>query len=187
MDIFTRIANADLSKLKDFGGPIGVGRSLLALKGYGERDTAEDGKIVAADFVVLESESHRAGEIVGIAWFVNKGSWKGEKELARALKFVRELCGADDSVTSDVIQSTARDLASKEQPGTGMQIESFGSKRTSKTTAKEFVEVSFRHVAQDAGTIAATRAKLSGAAPVAVPTPAPAPAAKPSLLGSLGK
>lgn len=196
MSGFDLFVNADESKLKNYGDFIREGEHLLVLKWYGERNTEKYGKVIAAEFVVLESsgpEPHSVGSVVSTLWKYSHGeNWKREREITLAFRFVRELCGADQSVAVETIQSTANHLSSKDQPGTGMRIRAFGRKTISKE-GKAFTEASFTHVPQDEAMIAATRARItSGAsAPAAVPTaqPAPtaAPATKPSLLGSLGK
>lgn len=184
-DIFAKFATA--KPLTTFGDRIAEGRHVLVLKEYDVRDTTARGKVVAADFVVLESDTHKPGTLVGCAWFISDLGWQGERELSRATEFVKALVGVETAGDASKAANTLRD---KKQPGRGVKIIANGIKKTTKKTGNTFVDVAWQHIPGQSGAdIKASRAQVESTESAApAPTPAPAPTAPPagSILGLLG-
>ncbi len=172
-EIFDRMRGAKAVQAR--ASRIDVGRHVLILKSYGLRKTSERGTILAADFVVEESVSHKPGEIVGQAWFVNDASWKGEKELGRAQAFAQALLGLS---TSEEGARAAQALAGDDQPGTGIRVVCYGVKGK-----RDFVEAQWEHFAQSPEMIKAARSKFAAEAPAAAPAAVTPP---PAVTGGLG-
>lgn len=176
---------------------IADGHHTLALIDHELRDTENDGKILAADFEVVESTSMQVGTVVGCAWFVTKQpNWLAEKELGRHMVFVNQLQGNDPSDTV-AAEKGARSLSHPSQPGRGLLIRCFGNEGKPGKTEKEnaakegrppvgFVELTWSHVpGQTPEARNARRADMEkrgvattiSANPAPVPVPVPVAAA----------
>jgi len=181
--IFDKLKTA--KPMATFGERIAEGRHVFILKEYGTRETTERGDIIAADFVVEESSTHKPGALVGAAWFISDRGWQGDREYSRASQFVRALIGTEDPAAA---AESGSKLISKAQPGRGIRIVCTGVKRKT-----GYIEPVWEHLPNQTGAmIAAARTKLDAvtdpvAAPVAAPAPAPvsAPQTTGSLLGLL--
>ncbi len=67
-----------------FTSRLGVGSHTLLLKRFVVKESQQNkGKIVEADFQVLESSTIPAGETKGWAWFIGAPGWAGTYEEAR--------------------------------------------------------------------------------------------------------
>lgn len=152
--------------LANYGERIGIGTHLLALKEYGSRTTTERGEILAADFVVLESTTHKPGTLIGCAWFIQDRGWQGEREISRAAVFLKELLGIEDAAT---MAREAIKLRDKSQPGTGIVIKCMGVKRKG-----DFVDPKWEHVpGQDGASVGKVRALMNSVNPAAPAAPPP--------------
>ena len=167
--------------LSTYGDRIAEGETVALLKEYAIRQTEARGTIVAADFVVVESERHAPGSLIGTAWFVSDGGWQGERELSRAQAFVKALL----NVTAEQTSQASVSLLSPSQPGKGIAVRIRGTRKGD----KGFVEANFSHVQQTPEDIARGRAAVEAKypdQPAAVAPPPPPPPPPPPTPGPTG-
>lgn len=168
-----------IGRAKSMGGGftprIGIGNHRLALKSYKVRDSVKgQGQFLEAEFVVVESTTHKPGELRGWAWFINaSGQWAAAYEQDRAKKFL-EAVGACVGDTSSV-EVIGANLAGADQAGTGLVIDCTvalqGGKNAGKTNSKgePYTNIYWNPVKQTLDELAASRAEVESI------TPPPAP------------
>lgn len=173
-NIFRGIASA-----KSMGGGyaerLGIGTHKVALKSYKVKDSTKGmGQFLEAEFVVLESTTHKAGESRGWVWFINAKDWSGAYEQDRAKKFLEAVgaCVGDDSP----VEVIGANLAGPDQAGKGLVLEVTvapqGGKNAGKTNSKGelYTNIYWRPVSQTLEDLASQRAEIES-----METPAPAP------------
>jgi hypothetical protein len=192
-----------IGRAKSMGGGfaprLGLGTHRLALKSYKVKDSTKgQGQFLEAEFVVVKSSHHQAGESRGWVWFINApGQWAAAYEQDRAKKFIEAIgaCVGDNSP----VEVLGAALASPDQAGVGIQIDvqisPQAGKNAGKTNARgePYTNAIWTPVAQTLEEVAAARAELESMAPAEpapapAPTPAPAPQTRPTGgLGLLGR
>ncbi len=118
--VFESVGNA--KSLGGFTPRLGIGQHQLLLKKYAVKESSKGkGKILEADFVILGSSVHQAGEVRGWAWFIGSQGWAGAYEEARAKAFIEVvgLCIGDNSPVSQIGAA----LASPSQNGRGLRVD----------------------------------------------------------------
>ncbi len=118
-NLFGTIARA--KPISGFAPRLGIGNHLLALKRFQPKNSQQGmGKILEADFMVVESSVYEPGELRGWAWFIDSAGWAGAYEQARAREFLETVakCIDDDRPTEQI----GSDLAGEGQAGKGLQI-----------------------------------------------------------------
>jgi hypothetical protein len=133
---------AGIAKAKAMGGGgyaerLGIGKHRVALKSFKVKESSKGAgqPFLEAEFVVLESTSHRAGEVRGWVWFINaKGDWAPAYEQDRAKKFLEAVgaCVGDDSP----VEVIGGNLAGPNQAGKGLILEVSVSPQTGKNAGK---------------------------------------------------
>src|SRR6187401_1829739 len=98
--VFSGVENA--KEIGGFTSRMGIGSHTLLLKRFQVKESQKGkGKIVEADFLVLESNTGNAGETKGWAWFIGAPGWAGTYEESR-LKAFAGVVGASIGDTSPV-------------------------------------------------------------------------------------
>lgn len=187
-----------IGRAKSMGGGfaqrLGIGSHKLVLKSYKVKDSAKgQGSFLEAEFLVVNSSVHEAGESRGWVWFINApGQWAAAYEQDRAKKFIETIgaCVGDNSP----VEVLGAALAGPDQAGTGIivdvEIAPQGGKNAGKTNGRgePYTNAYWRPVSQTLEEVAAQRAEVESMAPAPAPQPAPAPAAQPKTgLGLLGR
>lgn len=170
-NLFNDIANA--GSLTEYAPRLNIGDHVLALNLYDTMPTRQKGTLVFAEFVVVESTSHRPGEVVGDAWFVGLSGDPGLYARKRALKFGETVveCLNGDPGNTPLVQQTLAQISDKvRQPGRGLLVRctTRKEKRTNKAgQTGEFVNNSYSKIdGQTPETIGQRRAWCEQVAPV---------------------
>ncbi len=128
-NVFAGLDNA--KQLGGFTSRLGVGTHTVLLKRLNVKDSAKGkGKIVEADFYVVESNSHAPSETRGWAWFIGMPGFAGDYEASR-LKFFFETVGQCIGDTRPASQ-IGPDLAGPGQAGRGLMLRAIISHQTNK-------------------------------------------------------
>ncbi len=187
--------------LGGFTSRLGIGSHTLLLKRFNVKESAKGkGKIVEADFHVLETNNGQPNETKGWAWFIGAPGWAGTYEESRLKTFLETVakCIGDTSPISHVGAS----LAGPGQAGRGLAIKCVVSAQTNRDGSPKmnpkgeiYTQIDWVPVTQGLEEISQARALLDGAAPAAATvaqqvaqvaqTPAPTQAAPASNMSSL--
>lgn len=186
----------------DFAERFLEGEHLIALNVFELKDTQDHGRIISVDFVVLESSvPGYAGKPAGEGFFIQKSDKEGgkasrQRAFALAKAVVQSLGGNPDDPEyvigqngqpimmpngqpltkgQAIVNNTLSEMARADQPWRGVVLRASGRKRTGKTSKKEYIAVKYAPVTQTMQQIAAARARIAAATPVAPMTNAPAP------------
>jgi hypothetical protein len=179
--VFSGVENA--KELGGFTSRMGIGSHTLLLKRFQVKESQKGkGKIVEADFLVLESSTTPAGETKGWAWFIGAPGWAGTYEESR-LKAFAGVVGASIGDTSPV-SAILGAMAGPSQVGAGMMFKCVVSAQTNRDGSPKqspkgetYTQIEWAAVPQTLEDIQRGRAHL-GTETVATPAPAPAPVAQ---------
>ncbi len=187
-NIFTGIAKAKSMGGGGYAERLGIGRHRVALKSYKVKESTKGaGNFLEAEFVVLESNTHEAGESRGWVWFINAaGPWAPAYEQDRAKKFLEAVgaCVGDDSP----VEVIGGNLAGPAQAGKGLILEVTVSPQTGKNAGKTnargepYTNIYWKPVAQTLEQLAEQRAEIEAMEGVSAqqePAPAPVQEARP--------
>lgn len=165
-NIFTGIAKAKSMGGGGYAERLGVGRHRVALKSYKVKESSKGGgNFLEAEFVILESTSHDAGETRGWVWFINAaGPWAPAYEQDRAKKFLEAVgaCVGDDSP----VEVIGANLAGPNQAGKGLILEVSVTPQTGKNAGKTnsrgepYTNIYWKPVAQTLEQLAEQRAEI---------------------------
>lgn len=174
-----------VEKAKALGGftaRLGIGSHTVLLKRFNVKESAKGkGKIVEADFAIVESNTHGAGETKGWAWFIGAPGWAGTYEESRLKNFLENVatCIGDTSPISAI----GAGLAGPAQLGRGLMLKCVVSAQTNrdgspKTSAKgeTYTQIEWIPVSQGLEDIQKARAVLDSAPAPVQAAPAAAPA-----------
>lgn len=187
--------------LGGFTSRLGIGSHTLLLKRFNVKESAKGkGKIVEADFHVLESTSGGPNETKGWAWFIGAPGWAGSYEESRLKTFLETVgkCIGDSSPISHIGAS----LAGPAQAGRGLMIKCVVSAQTNrdgsaKMNAKGeiYTQIDWMPVTQGLEDIQQARALLGTDAPApasvaqqvaaVAQTPAATPATTPAAASNM--
>lgn len=135
-NIFTGIAKSKSMGGGGYAQRLGLGNHRVALKSYKVKESSKGGgQFLEAEFVVLSSSSHEAGETRGWVWFINAaGPWAPAYEQDRAKKFLEAVaaCVGDDSP----VEVVGGNLAGPSQAGKGLILDVTISPQTGKNAGK---------------------------------------------------
>ncbi len=173
-EIFDGMGNTTLDPNTRSHGPRpGAGKSILVLKKYYAKKTFKKGWAVFADLIVANSDdpANKAGDVVSVAWFIEKQGLAGDYEKARGTGFLCSLLGIAETPAGKLEASKKGNvLRGETQPGRGIMVQCDGVKNG------DFMNYTWTHIPQSGEQIAATRAKIDGATePVAAAAPPPPP------------
>lgn len=178
-NLFNDIANA--GSLTDYAPRLKVGDHVLALNLYDTQQTREKGVMVFAELVVVESTSHRPGEVVGDAWFVGQNGLPGEYARKRALAFGQAVVASlnGDPNNTPLVQQTLSQVSDKvRQPGRGIMLRCSTREKTKEKDGKTKTHVNNTWApleGQTPETIGQRRAWCEQVAPVQTRATQPAP------------
>lgn len=160
-------AGIETSKpINNFASRLGVGRHRVVMTRYAVKESQKGlGKIIEADFQILESSKEPVGETRGWAWFPNQGGLPGQYAQARAKEFIEVVKASIGD--QNPVGAVGGALASKEQHGRGLVLDveiqiptnPDGSPKLSKA-GSPVSNAFWSPVTQTLGDIAAMRAKL---------------------------
>lgn len=186
--VFGGVENA--KPIGGFAGRLAIGSHTLVLKRFQVKESAKGkGKIVEADFSVLESNTMAAGETKGWAWFIGSAGFAGQYEEARLKVFIENVgvCIGDKSTVS--VMGAA--LAGPGQAGRGLMLKCQVSAQTNRDGSprkndkgETYTQIEWLPVPQGLEDIKAARALLDG--PGAAQTTAAEPAAQQQALPAQG-
>lgn len=181
-NVFGNVANA-----QDLGGftrRLPIGQHTVLLTKFNVKESAKgNGKIVEADFHVLESNSAIPNETRGWAWFIGMQGWAGKYEASRLKEFIETLAAGIGDTRG--VQAVGADLAGPGQAGRGLMLKCVvspqentnGSPKVGKD-GRTYTEIRWVSVTQGLEDIKKARALLDSAPAPAAPAPAPAQAAQ---------
>ena len=195
-NIFKGIASAKSMTGGGFAERLGLGTHRVALKSFKVKESTKgQGQFLEAEFVVVSSNAHKAGESRGWVWFINSTGWSGAYEQDRAKKFL-EAVGASIGDESPV-DSIGANLAGPNQAGMGLLLDVSVVPQTGKNAGKlnakgePYSNIYWKAVPQTLEDLASQRAELESLEPVAPPvqaqTPSPQTSAPRAGLGLLGR
>ena len=146
---------------------IGEGQHVLAVISIEEFFSQNAGPCVRASFEVLESKTHPVGSTVGAMWAMLKPAPKPgmTRDQDRFVDFITRLKGAPAGYPiGQDIRTLLKDRPT-EQLARGTVIHAQGTKKTSKTTGKDYVLVAWNHAEQTQESVAQMRQKLDAKYP----------------------
>ena len=165
-NIFTGIAKAKSMGGGGYAERLGIGTHRVALKSYKVKESTKGaGQFLEAEFVILESDTHRAGDTKGWVWFINAaGPWAPAYEQDRAKKFLEAVgaCVGDDSP----VEVIGGNLAGPNQAGKGLILEVTISPQTGKNAHKRnargepYTNIYWKPVAQTLDELASQREQV---------------------------
>lgn len=172
---------AGLDSAKALGGftsRLGVGNHTVLLKRLNVKDSAKGkGKIVEADFYVVESNTHSPQETRGWAWFIGMPGFAGDYEASRLKLFFETVgrCIGDTRPASAI----GPDLAGPGQAGRGLMLKAIISHQTNKDGSVKagkdgvpYTQITWEPVTQGLEDIKKHREILDGQPQVAATTQA---------------
>ena len=195
-DLFNEIANA--KPIGKFADRLAIGKHRLVLKRFAiKKSESEYGRILEADFLVLDSTTEEKMSTKGWAWFVESKGWAGKYEQDRVKDFIAA-CGACVGDTRGVAEIGAG-MKSDRQTGRGLVLDCEVSPQMKKGEVKKapdgstYVNIEWKAVQQSIEQVAQYRRELDQldgpatlqiapaqeAAPPPAAAAAPPPAAKP--------
>jgi len=153
------------------------GEHTVLLKRFNVKESAKGkGKIVEADFVVLESTTDTPKTTRGWPWFIGAAGWQGTYAESRLKEFLECVgkCIGDTSPISHIGAS----LAGPGQAGRGLilKVSVFDGKPKKAPGTGFYQEIKWTPVAQGLEDIQAARATLDEGAPTLQPAAQAAPA-----------
>lgn len=199
-NVFGSIARAKSMGGGGYAERLGIGKHRVALKSYKVKESTKgNGQFLEAEFVILSSNTHKAGETRGWVWFINaSGQWAAAYEQDRAKKFLEAVgaCVGDDSDVSII----GGNLAGPNQAGKGLMLDVTiapqAGKNAGKTNAKgePYTNIYWTPIEQSLDDLARQREELESmelSAPVVEETPVvkeepvrtPTPTAQPAKTG----
>lgn len=184
-DLFNEIANA--KPIGKFAERLGIGKHRVVLKRFAiKKSESEYGRILEADFLVLESTTHEPMSTKGWAWFVESKGWAGKYEQDRVKDFITACgsCVGDDRGVAEI----GAGMKGDKQTGRGLMLDVEVTPQTKKGEVKKnpadgsiYVNVEWKAVLQSLEQVAQYRKELDildgPAQATAAAEPAPAPAA----------
>lgn len=184
-NVFAKVGDA--KALGGFTSRLAIGSHTLLLKRFNVKESAKGkGKIVEADFTVLESTTANPGETKGWAWFIGAAGFAGQYEEARLKGFIETVgaCIGDSSEISTIGAS----LAGPAQAGRGLTLKCVVSAQTERDGSPKkspkgeiYTQIDWLVVPQTLDDIEKARKLLAGGpAPKAEVAAAPAPVAQPA-------
>jgi hypothetical protein len=176
VDAFKGAENA--KALGGFTPPFGNGEHTVLLKRFQVKESAKGkGKIVEADFLILESTTEAAGTTKGWPWFIGAPGWQGSYAESRLKEFLEGVAVSigDTSPISHIGAS----LAGPAQAGRGlmMKVSVFDGKPKKAPATGYYQEIKWHPVAQGLEDIQKARALLDADGSAAAPAPMPVQAA----------
>jgi hypothetical protein len=164
--------------LNSFAPNLINGEHTVLIKRFNVKESAKGkGKIVEADFVVLESTTDTGLPVTrGWPWFIGAPGWQGTYAESRLKEFLTAVgqCIGDTSPISVI----GANLAGAAQLGRGimLKVSVFDGKPKKAPATGFYQEIRWTPVTQTLEDIQKARAMLDGGEPAATQAPAPAPA-----------
>ena len=185
-NVFRTIQNAP--RLSQWAPSPGLGRHRVALTSYKVKTSQKDqSQFPEVEFVILESEAEKVGEVRGIAWFINAPGHKGKYHAGRAQAFVEAIgqCFGDKRVgTADLWQIGEELAVSDKYVGTVLDVVATTAFKNGQPVKRDdgstVLNYTWYPIPQTPETLAQTKAYVATLVPgkTAAPAPAAAPQAQ---------
>jgi hypothetical protein len=176
-NVFSSIARAKSMGGGGYAERLGIGTHRVALKSYKVKDSNKGmGQFLEAEFVIINSNTHQAGETRGWVWFINApGQFSAAYEQDRAKKFLEAVAASvgDNSPVDEI----GGNLAGPNQAGKGLMLDVTvapqGGKNAGKTNAKGelYTNIYWKPIEQTLEQLASQREEIES-----LESSAPAPA-----------
>lgn len=148
---------------------------LLEIRHFNSQDR---GLTICFDYVIAESDQHKAGTIVTTVYQVERAPERAAmtSDYDRMCDHLEKLCGKPFGAGPDIARAVLSDAALAAQPLRGARIRGFGA---APKAGKSYVNMTWTTVDQDEAAIKGRRGaldKMAASAPPAGTTAAPSPA-----------
>lgn len=161
-NVFSGVQNA--KALGSFTPNLVNGDHTVLVKRFNVKESQKGkGKIVEADFHIVDSTTDTVGSTKGWPWFIGAGGFQGEYAMSRLKDFMEAVqkCIGDTGPISE----TGKLLAGPQQAGRGLMLKcSVFNGKAKKDGNGYYQEIKWTAVPQTLEDIAKNRAKLDGSA-----------------------